>query len=47
MAFGFAAQYILGQYTVNNYKWVTGTDTGENFEFSYTGTAQKLYKQVL
>ena len=34
-------------YTVNNYRQVTGVPTGENFAFSYTGTAQKLYRQVL
>ena len=26
---------------------ITGISTGENFVFSYTGTAQKLYRQVL
>ena len=34
-------------YTVNNYKQVTDISTGENFAFSYTSTAQKLYRQVL
>ena len=33
-------------YTVDNYRQVTGISTGENFAFSYTGTAQKLYRQV-
>ena len=32
---------------VNNYRQVTGIPTGENFAFSYTGTAKKLYRQVL
>ena len=34
-------------YTVNNYRQVTGIPIGGNFAFSYTGTAQKLYRQVL
>jgi hypothetical protein len=37
----------LGYCTVNNYRQVTGMTTGENFAFSYTGTARKLYRQML
>ena len=33
-------------YIVDNYGKVTGISTGENFAFSYTSTAQKLYRQV-
>ena len=37
----------MALYTVNDYRYVTGISTGENFVFSFTGTAQKLYRQIL
>ena len=33
-------------YTVSN-GYVTSISTGENFAFLYTGTAEKIYRQVL